>query len=90
MAVETPRGFRIAEEKASKKLDAIVALSMACVAALDFGGRILRMEDLFVAQDLRGPAEVIDELMAKQGEQEIEAGLINDFRSGRAAGGTWH
>ncbi len=27
--------FRLAKEKASKKIDAIVALSMACVAALD-------------------------------------------------------
>lgn len=35
VAIETPRGFRIAKEKASRKIDAIVALSMACVAALD-------------------------------------------------------
>ena len=35
VAVETPRGFRIAKEKASRKIDAIVALSMACVAAVD-------------------------------------------------------
>lgn len=35
VAVENPRGFRIAKEKASKKIDAIVACSMACVAALD-------------------------------------------------------
>lgn len=37
VSVETPRGFRIAKEKASKKIDAIVALSMAAVAALDAG-----------------------------------------------------
>jgi phage terminase large subunit-like protein len=35
VAIESPRGFRIAKEKASKKIDAIVALAMACVAALD-------------------------------------------------------
>jgi phage terminase large subunit-like protein len=35
VAVETAQGFRLAKEKASKKIDAIVALSMACVAALD-------------------------------------------------------
>jgi hypothetical protein len=35
IAVESPRGFRIAKEKASRKIDSIVALSMACVAALD-------------------------------------------------------
>lgn len=39
VAIETPRGFRIAKEKASKKIDAIVALSMAVVAAIDAGGR---------------------------------------------------
>ena len=38
IAIETPRGFRIAKEKASKKIDAVVALSMACVAALDMTG----------------------------------------------------
>jgi len=35
VAVETPRGHRIAKEKAANKIDSIVALSMACVAALD-------------------------------------------------------
>lgn len=35
VAIESPRGFRIAKEKASKKIDACVALSMAVVAALD-------------------------------------------------------
>jgi phage terminase large subunit-like protein len=38
VAVESVRGFRIAKERAAKKIDAIVALAMACVAALD-GGR---------------------------------------------------
>lgn len=37
VAIETPRGFRIAKEKASRKIDAVVALSMACVAAVDAG-----------------------------------------------------
>ena len=35
VAVESPRGFRLAKEKAGKKVDLIVALSMACLAALD-------------------------------------------------------
>jgi hypothetical protein len=35
IAIERARGWRIAKEKASRKIDAIVALSMACVAALD-------------------------------------------------------
>jgi phage terminase large subunit-like protein len=35
--VETARGFRIAKEKASKKIDLAVALAMACCAALQAG-----------------------------------------------------
>jgi phage terminase large subunit-like protein len=35
VAIDAPRGFRIAKERAANKIDAIVALSMACVAALD-------------------------------------------------------
>ena len=35
VAVESPRGWRIAKEKAARKIDAIVALAMACVAALE-------------------------------------------------------
>ncbi len=35
VAIDTPRGWRIAKEKASKKIDAIVALAMASVAAIE-------------------------------------------------------
>ena len=35
VAIESPRGFRISKEKASRKIDSIVALAMACCAALD-------------------------------------------------------
>ncbi len=35
VAVEGMRGWRIAKEKAGRKIDAIVALAMACVAALE-------------------------------------------------------
>jgi phage terminase large subunit-like protein len=37
VAVESARGFRIAKEKSAKKIDAIVALAMACVAAIEHG-----------------------------------------------------
>jgi hypothetical protein len=40
VAVENPRGWRIAKEKASKKIDAIVALAMACVAAMAHRGEL--------------------------------------------------
>ncbi len=46
VAVESPRGWRIAKEKAARKIDAIVALAMACVAAL---------EEPFINPDLPGP-----------------------------------
>jgi phage terminase large subunit-like protein len=35
VAVESQRGFRIAKEKTSKKIDAVVALAMACLAAIE-------------------------------------------------------
>jgi hypothetical protein len=34
IAVETPRGWRIAKEKASHKIDAVIALAIACYAAV--------------------------------------------------------
>ena len=37
VAVENPRGWRIAKEKTSKKIDAISALSMGCVSAVQIG-----------------------------------------------------
>jgi hypothetical protein len=55
VAIENPAGYRLAKEKASKKIDGIVALAMACVAALDHpasrplgfscGGQSLVMSD---------------------------------------------
>jgi phage terminase large subunit-like protein len=39
VAIESPRGFRIAKEKASRRIDAIVALAMACCAALEAPAR---------------------------------------------------
>ena len=35
VGIESARGTRIAKDKASKKIDAIVALAMACVAAIE-------------------------------------------------------
>jgi phage terminase large subunit-like protein len=37
VAIESSRGWRIAKEKSSKKIDAIVALAMACRGATDIG-----------------------------------------------------
>jgi phage terminase large subunit-like protein len=37
VAIESVRGWKIAKEKSSKKVDAIVALAMACLAAVETG-----------------------------------------------------
>jgi hypothetical protein len=44
VAIENPRGWRIAKEKASRKIDAIVALAMACCAAMAHRGEIGRRQ----------------------------------------------
>ena len=44
VAIENPRGWRIAKEKASRKIDAIVALGMACCAAIAHKGEIKRRQ----------------------------------------------
>ena len=48
VAIESSRGWRVAKEKASKKIDAIVAMSMACVAALDNPASDSTPLDIFV------------------------------------------
>jgi hypothetical protein len=39
VAIESTRGWRIAKERASRKIDGIVALAMACVGAIDYSHR---------------------------------------------------
>jgi len=50
VAVESPRGFRLAKERAGKKIDAIVALGMACIAALDEPVTALPLTDAELAE----------------------------------------
>ena len=38
VAIETPRGWRLAKEKSTRKIDGAVALSFACVGANAAGG----------------------------------------------------
>lgn len=40
VAIETPRGFRLAKERTSRKIDAAVALSMAHYGAVETQGRV--------------------------------------------------
>ena len=44
VAIENPRDWRIAKEKASRKIDGIVALEMACCAAIAHKGEIRRRQ----------------------------------------------
>lgn len=49
VAVESTRGWRIAKDKSSKKIDAIVALAMACLAAVETGQTSHRMQVIQLA-----------------------------------------
>jgi phage terminase large subunit-like protein len=52
VAVETPRGWRIAKEKQSHKIDVIVALSMAALGAVQSASR-------------QGPIKISDEMLRR-------------------------
>ncbi len=74
VAVETTRGWRLAKEKASRKIDAIVALAMACVAALErpprppfrfWGGSAATEEEL--AAESKAAAGRLVEIVRRQG-----------------------
>jgi phage terminase large subunit-like protein len=71
VAIETANGFRLAKEKASKKIDGIAALSMACFAALDGKESIVELRFL-------GPS-------APQTALEIQSEADRDFAERREA-----
>lgn len=75
VAVETPRGFRLAKEKASKKIDAIVALSMACCAALDF--------------PQMPPLDFVNGHTQSRSANEIEAEHEREYERRREEGAQW-
>lgn len=50
--VESARGWRIAKEKASRKIDAVVALAMACVAAPEPRVRVIGADQRGETPDL--------------------------------------
>jgi phage terminase large subunit-like protein len=51
VAVETPRGWKISKEKASHKIDVVVALAMACHAAV-LGSRVPAQPNIHIPIDL--------------------------------------
>lgn len=69
IAIETPRGFRIAKEKASKKIDAVVALSMAVCAALD-APKALTLESIF-GEECHRPDPDAEEQRAARGDAAV-------------------
>src|SRR5262249_52010451 len=63
VAIESPRGFRIAKERATAKIDGIVALAMACCAVLDAAAPPVTLVFMAGGQNLfapRRPAEPVD------------------------------
>jgi phage terminase large subunit-like protein len=74
-------GFRIAKEKASRKIDSTVALSMACVAALE---RMSYVPLIFVG----GGAESLDSRTVNEIQQETDAALALAAEESRKRSGT--
>jgi hypothetical protein len=63
----------------------VTCLAIASLAA----GRILRLEDIFFAQDLIGPGNALDHLMVqRENGQQIDPSIAADLRTGRTAGGS--
>ena len=87
VAVESTRGWRLAKERSSRKIDSAVALSMAVVAAVEEGGR-----PQFDISAGRTPSEWNDEERERivdkaiVGAQEVDAIVLYGLRSG---GGFW-
>lgn len=83
VAIETPRGWRIAKEKASAKIDAVVALSMAAIAALD-GRPGTRELDMWGGGI--GPPRSVDEVQRDADErdrvarEESEKMILDEIR----------
>jgi hypothetical protein len=74
IAIESRNGgFRIAKEKASKKIDSTVALSMACVAALK---RMNRPPLLFVGGRDEG-AESVQQIQERADREAQEAATMS-------------
>jgi hypothetical protein len=90
IAIETPRGFRIAKEKTSHKIDVVVALAMAALAAVEQGQRapveampiVFGGGDVFAHLRIPMPAGAIeaggawDRLMCEESEIARASGVV--------------
>ena len=81
VAVESPRGFRLAKEKAGKKIDLIVALSMACLAALDEPPSAPPLTDADLAEMARQERALLRAIGFRQ-EPEPYGGWVVDDEAG--------
>jgi len=71
VAIETTRGWRIAKERASRKIDGIVALAMAVLAATEAGPRAYQEFRLLNADPIVEVGETVAEFQARMdGEEE--------------------
>jgi hypothetical protein len=80
--VEGPRGIRIAKEKASRRIDALVALSMAYSTALSgkYANEMHFMPDIF--NDPLGPDETIVEIPGTGNYMRMQKGYGTEHAPG--------
>lgn len=63
VAIETSRGWRISKEKASHKIDVVVAMAMACHAAVadqNRGGRVIISPEMLGRLAMMKPSRSLD------------------------------
>lgn len=76
VAVESPRGWRLAKEKASRKIDAAVALSFACLPAVLEGARA-GLLDLLPESGSALSREEVEDLGLKEAGQPVIGGIMD-------------
>jgi phage terminase large subunit-like protein len=83
VAVETPRGWRIAKDKASHKIDVVVALGMAALGAVQGGMKMMPIEVSDECLAMFGP---LGERAAAQQARERELRCGGGYFSGHYGG----
>jgi phage terminase large subunit-like protein len=94
VALETTRGWRIAKEKQSHKIDVVVALAQAALGAVRQGQQ--KIEYAFLPVPRHGGAAIVGSHLGKRERENLEAdaavkrnefaGMIARHRAGRWAG----
>lgn len=82
IAIETPRGWRIAKEKSSHKIDLVVALAMAALSATRDGqAGIIPRSALFLTGNAGGPLQTNQPYAGFSGFDEVERQAHQAFAS---------